>query len=229
MSSPTRPDSTKPLCAETSRAHAESLHATASRVDTWILIEYRGLWAHDAVDGSTLSRELKDYLVAERVRLPRSRILFVRSTDRRSTDGLVAYVARSTAARARASLPRAGAARRPDRPRPDDGRHAGRPPALPRLHARQARPLLRQVRPAALRRRPRAGGRRLGVAVVARRRRPLRGESRRPRRRCLLRPRRAGGGLARGRGGARAARAPAALPWPLLLRLRRSGGRDRRP
>jgi hypothetical protein len=55
VSSPTRPDSAKPLCAETSRAHAEPLHATASRVDTWILIEYRGLWAHDAVDGSTLS------------------------------------------------------------------------------------------------------------------------------------------------------------------------------
>ena len=96
MSSPTRPDAAKPLCAETSLAHDESLHATASRVDTWILIEYRGLWAHDAVDGSTLSRELKEYLVAERVRLPRSRILFVRRSDRRSTDGLVAYVARST-------------------------------------------------------------------------------------------------------------------------------------
>jgi hypothetical protein len=96
VSSPKRPDSTKPLCAETSRDHAESLQATASRVDTWILVEYRGLWAHDAVDGSTLSRELKEYLVAERVRLPRSRILFVRRSDRRGTDGLVAYVARST-------------------------------------------------------------------------------------------------------------------------------------
>ena len=96
MSSPTRPDSTKPLCAETSRAHAESLHATASRVDTWILIEYRGLWAHDAVDGSTLSRDLKEHLVAERLRVPRSRILFVRRSHRRSADGLVAYVARST-------------------------------------------------------------------------------------------------------------------------------------
>ena len=52
----------KPLCAETSRAHAEPLGATASRVDTWILLEYRGLWAHDAVDGSTLSRELKAHL-----------------------------------------------------------------------------------------------------------------------------------------------------------------------
>jgi hypothetical protein len=96
VSSPTRPDSAKPLCAETSRAHAESLHATASRVDTWILIEYRGLWAHDAVDGSTLSRELKAFLVAERRRLPHARVLFVRRNERRSRDGLLAYVARST-------------------------------------------------------------------------------------------------------------------------------------
>ena len=96
MSSPTRPDSAKPLCAETSRAHAESLHATASRVDTWILIEYRGLWAHDAVDGSTLSGALKAHLVAERVRLPHARILFVRRSERRSGDGLLAFFARST-------------------------------------------------------------------------------------------------------------------------------------
>ena len=96
MSSPTRPDSAKPLCAETSRAHAEPLHATASRVDTWILIEYRGLWAHDAVDGSTLSGALKAHLVAERVRLPHARILFVRRSERRSGDGLLAYFARST-------------------------------------------------------------------------------------------------------------------------------------
>ena len=96
MSSPTRPDSAKPLCAETSRAHDESLHATASRVDTWILIEYRGLWAHDAVDGSTLSSELKAHLVGERLRLPNARILFVRRAERRSSDGIAAYVARST-------------------------------------------------------------------------------------------------------------------------------------
>ena len=61
-----RPGASRSLCAETSLAHAEPLAATASRVDTWILIEYRGLWAHDAVDGSTLSRELKAHLRAER-------------------------------------------------------------------------------------------------------------------------------------------------------------------
>jgi hypothetical protein len=87
--------STKPLCAETSFAHAEPLHATASRVDTWILIEYRGLWAHDAVDGSTLSAEVKAHLAAERRRLPHARILFVRTGERRAEDGLLAYVARS--------------------------------------------------------------------------------------------------------------------------------------
>ena len=97
MSSPTRPDSAKPLCAETSRAHAESLHATASRVDTWILIEYRGLWAHDAVDGSTLGRELKEYLVAERVRLPHvAHPLRPPRTSGAARTGSLAYVARST-------------------------------------------------------------------------------------------------------------------------------------
>jgi hypothetical protein len=96
VSSPARPDSTRPFCSETSRAHAESLHATASRVDTWILIEYRGLWAHDAVDGSTLSESVKAHLVAARRRLPHARILFVRRAGRRSEDGLVAYVARSS-------------------------------------------------------------------------------------------------------------------------------------
>ena len=85
----------RPLCADTSSAHAESLHATASRVDTWILVEYRGLWAHDAVDGSTLSPELKDHLAAERRRLPHARILFVRRSERRRREGLVAFVARS--------------------------------------------------------------------------------------------------------------------------------------
>jgi hypothetical protein len=69
--------------------------ATASRVDTWILLEYRGLWSHDAVDGSTLSSELKSFLRAERARLPHARVLFVRGGDRRR-DGLVAFVARSS-------------------------------------------------------------------------------------------------------------------------------------
>ena len=83
-----RPGRVRPFCAETSRADAEPLAATASRVDTWILLEYRGLWAHDAVDGSTLSSELKAYLRAERARLPHARVLFVRRAERRGEDRL---------------------------------------------------------------------------------------------------------------------------------------------
>jgi hypothetical protein len=87
------------LCAETSRADAEQLAATASRVDTWILLEYRGLWAHDAVDGSTLTPEVKAHLVRQRSLFPHARILFVRRTERRGGDGLLAYVARSSEGR----------------------------------------------------------------------------------------------------------------------------------
>ncbi len=95
MSSTTKPERDKPFCAETSRAHDEPLHATASRVDTWILVEYHGLWARDAVDGSTLGDEVKSHLAAERRRLPHARILFVRR-ERRGRDGIVVHVARST-------------------------------------------------------------------------------------------------------------------------------------
>jgi hypothetical protein len=87
--------SRRPLCAETSRADAEPLAATASRVDTWILLEYRGLWAHDAVDGSTLGEDVKSHLRRQRRLFPHARILFVRRTERRGAEGLRAYVART--------------------------------------------------------------------------------------------------------------------------------------
>jgi hypothetical protein len=87
--------SRRPLCAETSRADAEPLAATASRVDTWILLEYRGLWAHDAVDGSILGEDVKRHLRRQRRLFPHARIIFVRRTERRGADGLCAYVARS--------------------------------------------------------------------------------------------------------------------------------------
>jgi hypothetical protein len=78
-----------------SRAHGEPLAATASRVETWLLLEYRGVWAHDAIDGSTLSAEVKAHLRELRVALPHGRPLFIRSRERRVKDGLVAFFARS--------------------------------------------------------------------------------------------------------------------------------------
>ena len=48
------------LCADVSDAAHEDLAATASRVDRWVLIEYRGLWDRDVLGGSLLSQPLKE-------------------------------------------------------------------------------------------------------------------------------------------------------------------------
>src|SRR5262249_48427959 len=71
------------FCAEVSRETAEPLAATASRVDHWIVIEYRGLWGHHAVDASGLSAEGKAHRRARAAGLGRAKILFVRQTERR--------------------------------------------------------------------------------------------------------------------------------------------------
>jgi hypothetical protein len=81
----------RPFCSDVSRDDEEPLGATASLVERWLLIEYRGLWSRDAVDGSTLSPEVKRRLVAWLHAEPRSRIVFVRRTERRREDGLLAF------------------------------------------------------------------------------------------------------------------------------------------
>jgi len=81
----------RPFCADVSRADEEPLAATASRVDRWLLVEYRGLWAHDAVDGSVLSPDLKRMLAGWRASTPHSRVLFVRRPERRGAAGLCAF------------------------------------------------------------------------------------------------------------------------------------------
>ena len=48
------------------------------------------------MDGSTLSKEVKAHLRAERSRLPHARILFVRRAERRGRDGLLTFVVRTT-------------------------------------------------------------------------------------------------------------------------------------
>jgi hypothetical protein len=83
----------RPFCADLARENGEPLSATASRVDHWILIEYRGLWTRDALLGSGLSDQVKARLREQvRARL-RGRVLFVRRPDRRGLRELVAYVA----------------------------------------------------------------------------------------------------------------------------------------
>jgi hypothetical protein len=86
---------TRPFCADESRGNDEPLHATASRVDHWILIEYRSLWSQHAFAGSGLSEQVKGHLREQVKARPRTRLLFVRSRARRAAPGLIAYSATS--------------------------------------------------------------------------------------------------------------------------------------
>ena len=83
---------------------------------------------------------------------PRTRLLFIRRPDRRHHDGVATYVADSRRG-ATSDLPASKCEEHEElrRPRPVRSRRAARRAALPRLHARKARPLLREVRATALR------------------------------------------------------------------------------
>lgn len=72
------------FCADVSSAASESLAATASRVDNWILVEYRGLWDRDVLGGSLLSAELKRHMRKQLGRLGHARLLFVKKPERRA-------------------------------------------------------------------------------------------------------------------------------------------------
>ncbi len=84
-----------PFCSDLSRENDEPLAATASRIDHWFLIEYRGLWMRDALPGSGLSDQVKQHLREQVASVPHGRLLFIRRPDRRRRPELVAFAASS--------------------------------------------------------------------------------------------------------------------------------------
>jgi hypothetical protein len=85
----------RPFCSDISRENDEPLGATASRIDYWLLVEYRGLWSSDAFAGSGLSDQVKTRLRELRSARQRTRLLLVRRPDRRHYPKLAVYVASS--------------------------------------------------------------------------------------------------------------------------------------
>ena len=83
------------LCADISSEGGEPLGATASRIDHWIVVEYRGVWAPHPLRGSALSDRVKAHVAEQLETLPRARLLFVRRPDRRHHPGLVCFVGRT--------------------------------------------------------------------------------------------------------------------------------------
>jgi hypothetical protein len=91
----------RPFCSDISRENDEPLGATASRIDRWLLIEYRGLWSFKALPGSGLSDQVKARLRELRAAEPHTRLLLIRRPDRRHHPSLAVYVADSRPGRER--------------------------------------------------------------------------------------------------------------------------------
>jgi hypothetical protein len=87
------PASSRPFCSAISEEGGEPLAGSASRVDHWLLIEYRGVWSPKPVAGSGLSDQVKAHLRAQvRALRPASvKLLFVRRRDRGRTDGVTVF------------------------------------------------------------------------------------------------------------------------------------------
>ena len=81
----------RPLCADLSRENSEPLAATASRIDHWLLIEYRGLWNRKPLGGSGLSDEIKEHVRAQLVPRSAARLLFIKQPERRGRADITVY------------------------------------------------------------------------------------------------------------------------------------------
>jgi hypothetical protein len=82
------PPDRRPFCSATASERGEPLAATASRVEHWLLVEYRGGWTRDVLGGSLLSPELKEHLRAQLASLGRgARLFFVKQPERRAKPG----------------------------------------------------------------------------------------------------------------------------------------------
>ena len=95
MTAPSTTKTRRAFCSALSSESGEPLAATASRVDHWILVEYRGGWARDPLAGSLFAPEVKEHLSAQAAALPNARLLFVRRPSRGAHTGNRAFVARS--------------------------------------------------------------------------------------------------------------------------------------
>jgi hypothetical protein len=87
------PASNRPFCSAISADGGEPLAGTASRVDHWLLIEYRGVWNPKPVAGSGLSDQVKAHLRAQvhALRPAPTKLLFLRRRERARGDPVAVF------------------------------------------------------------------------------------------------------------------------------------------
>ncbi len=221
----------RPFCADLSRENGEPLGATASRIDHWFLIEYRGSglttpWP--AAGCRTRSRPGSESRSA-RFRTGACSSSAAPTAGERET--LVAFTADSRAGNERLrrfDLESHESLREVDLLDEDGGARVEHPLFLICTHGKHDPCCARYGRPLyeGLRGRGRGG---LGLADDPHRRRPLRRQPRVPARGGLLRSRGPGRRGRHPRRASRGARVPRPLSRPLDLSVRRPGGRASSP
>ena len=82
-------------CAELSEEAGESLAATATSVDTWLLVEVRGTWPRDVSDPAALGEAASARTAAWLAGTPSSRLLFIRRPGP-ARDRRLAFVVRAS-------------------------------------------------------------------------------------------------------------------------------------
>ena len=79
----TGPAAVRPFCAETARERGEPLEATASRIDTWLLVEHAGYWPYEPLDAAAFAGPVREHLAAQLAAHRPARLLLVKRPGRR--------------------------------------------------------------------------------------------------------------------------------------------------
>ena len=82
-------------CSQESLAAEEPLAATASRAEQWLLVECRGSWPRDPIDGG-LPEPVRAHLGAQLASLGSAKLLYVRRPEVRDRGSYRVFTARST-------------------------------------------------------------------------------------------------------------------------------------
>jgi len=93
--------STQVRCAELSELAGESLEATASTTQSWLLVEVPDTWSRDVSDGNGLPDTALRAVRAWLERTPSSRLLFIRRPGRGREEPTLAFVVHAAPSRRR--------------------------------------------------------------------------------------------------------------------------------
>jgi hypothetical protein len=93
--------STPVRCAEFSELAGESLDATASTTQSWLLVEVPATWSRDVSEGDGLPEAARRSVRAWLERTPSSRLLFIRRPGRSRDRRELAFVVHAAASRSR--------------------------------------------------------------------------------------------------------------------------------